>query len=811
MASSDDACAYVARKDDPSTWYGDTPDDWVLDDRKNGTGRTQWDCPHDRLDGDEYDYCAFHTDPGDVPADIDEAALLVEVVNEGTGPRRTQFVGATFGAFEVEPGTVLNAGDGRALRFEHTVFSEGIVADDLVFGNELTLRRARFETDGSLEGTTSRGNAASFENATFDGDVSFAGVTFDGYASFVDAAFDGSVSFRRAELTGGTSFRDAVFTGSGGVSFDGATFDGDRRTNFRRVTFDSDDDVTFETTAFRDEGGLSFRDAAFVGDGEVSFEDAELGGGGDVSFRSATFECERASFLFAAFVGDGEVSFEDAEFVDNGSVTFAGARFDCGLVSFVDAVFVDNRAVKFAGVSVTDDGATFRRATFETDGRLSFENADFAGDWRISFADAEFDGDGVMTFEDAEFGVDVTFAGAELALRTRMTAWFGGRVVFDDVEVTDEFVFRPRDSHVRDELSAPEATFRGPTTFGGEESGNGRRSTLGPGADGDDASFDLVLAGGVDFAGATFHDGVDFGDTRFSAGADFSRASLKDADFSGTDLSGSNDDTDVVFDAANLSGVNFAGADLAGASFERAQLNRAELLGTNLVGVGLYGALLGDARVDRETRFWHTAHVAAGSRVRSAVSSPPRSVVDAYRRVLRRGRRPYCVYDPRYEDDDGNDRTNLEKAAEVYGTLESVARDNSLPELASECFLGRKDVQLKLYRRDRRWSKIVRSVVPNVVSRYGESPQRVLTSGALTILTCGLLYHRFDLIERATSAEPVTLFDGLYFSALTFTTLGYGDFNPAGPAGQVLAVVETSLGVVLLAILVFVFGRRATR
>lgn len=55
----------------------------------------------------------------------------------------------------------------------------------------------------------------------------------------------------------------------------------------------------------------------------------------------------------------------------------------------------------------------------------------------------------------------------------------------------------------------------------------------------------------------------------------------------------------------------------------------------------------------------------------------------------------------------------------------------------------------------------------------------------------------------------MTLFGSLYFRALTFTTLGYGDFNPTEPAGQVLAVAETSVGVILLAILVF--GRRATR
>jgi len=55
-----------------------------------------------------------------------------------------------------------------------------------------------------------------------------------------------------------------------------------------------------------------------------------------------------------------------------------------------------------------------------------------------------------------------------------------------------------------------------------------------------------------------------------------------------------------------------------------------------------------------------------------------------------------------------------------------------------------------------------------------------------------------------------TLLDSLYFSTLSFTTMTYGSFTPVGP-GRFLTMVETGAGVVLIALLVFVFGRRATR
>jgi uncharacterized protein YjbI with pentapeptide repeats len=317
--------------------------------------------------------------------------------------------------------------------------------------------------------------------------------------------------------------------------------------------------------------------------------------------------------------------------------------------------------------------------------------------------------------------------------------------------------------------------------------------------------FDFVFAGDMRFSDVTFPDGGDFSATRFPPNADFSDATLEDADFSGADVTGTDDFSAASFDGADLTDANFSNANLRGASFERARLSRAELLGANFAGAKLYGALLGDARINRGTEFW----LAEDDTRREPDGSP--GPVRALRRVRMafREREPYCPYDPRYRGSDGE--PNLEKAGEVYATLENLARDNSLPGLASECFLGRKDVQFREYWRDGNTGMIVRSFVPNLVARYGESPARVLATGAVTVLACGLVYNALNVVEHADSGDSTTLFEALHFSGLTFTTLGYGDFNPANELGQVLAVTETSIGVVLLAILVFVFGRRATR
>jgi voltage-gated potassium channel Kch len=48
----------------------------------------------------------------------------------------------------------------------------------------------------------------------------------------------------------------------------------------------------------------------------------------------------------------------------------------------------------------------------------------------------------------------------------------------------------------------------------------------------------------------------------------------------------------------------------------------------------------------------------------------------------------------------------------------------------------------------------------------------------------------------------------LYFSLVTFTTLGYGDVQPIGTTARLLASIESFLGALLLALVVFVIGRR---
>jgi hypothetical protein len=95
---------------------------------------------------------------------------------------------------------------------------------------------------------------------------------------------------------------------------------------------------------------------------------------------------------------------------------------------------------------------------------------------------------------------------------------------------------------------------------------------------------------------------------------------------------------------------------------------------------------------------------------------------------------------------------------------------------------------------------------------YGERPVRVLVASALIIVFCAFFYSRPSLlIYRGGQVEPSFL-QGLYFSTITFTTLGYGDLFPA-PDGfcRLVAMTEAVAGGCLMALFIVCLAKRFSR
>jgi hypothetical protein len=99
---------------------------------------------------------------------------------------------------------------------------------------------------------------------------------------------------------------------------------------------------------------------------------------------------------------------------------------------------------------------------------------------------------------------------------------------------------------------------------------------------------------------------------------------------------------------------------------------------------------------------------------------------------------------------------------------------------------------------------------------YGERPVRVLIASAIVILACGIFYASPCAIvasRSAMEAEQLQFMDGLYFSTITFTTLGFGDMYPAGSHlfTRCVAMFEAISGACLMALFVVSLSKRYSR
>lgn len=66
-----------------------------------------------------------------------------------------------------------------------------------------------------------------------------------------------------------------------------------------------------------------------------------------------------------------------------------------------------------------------------------------------------------------------------------------------------------------------------------------------------------------------------------------------------------------------------------------------------------------------------------------------------------------------------------------------------------------------------------------------------------------------SLTELTTTAGQATVFENIYFSYITFLTIGYGDIGPLGPLARVLAGLEVYLSVILGGLVLYALIKRS--
>lgn len=104
------------------------------------------------------------------------------------------------------------------------------------------------------------------------------------------------------------------------------------------------------------------------------------------------------------------------------------------------------------------------------------------------------------------------------------------------------------------------------------------------------------------------------------------------------------------------------------------------------------------------------------------------------------------------------------------------------------------------------------SVLYWLFAKYGESPLRVLLCSMFIIFSWAGIYDYLG-ISYNLSGTPPNLDDYLlnvYFSVVTFTTLGYGDFSPTSD-GRIIAATQALIGLFMTSLFLVTFVRRFSR
>ena len=160
-----------------------------------------------------------------------------------------------------------------------------------------------------------------------------------------------------------------------------------------------------------------------------------------------------------------------------------------------------------------------------------------------------------------------------------------------------------------------------------------------------------------------------------------------------------------------------------------------------------------------------------------------------------------------------------EASYEVYNYLYNFYITNGRLDKAAEVHYRREEVNRKLRWEKGIWSKF-RSIFDLLVVRgltgYGDKIERPFIFSSIFILLFAVLFKLTDGIVKTVNGNIVEpdCIDYLYHSITTFTSLGYSNIQPnlaIGHLPQILVSIESGLGIMMMALIIFVITYQVSR
>lgn len=238
---------------------------------------------------------------------------------------------------------------------------------------------------------------------------------------------------------------------------------------------------------------------------------------------------------------------------------------------------------------------------------------------------------------------------------------------------------------------------------------------------------------------------------------------------------------------ANLKGAHLFNITLKSGSLMKANVSEANLHCANLENTNLLGTKLESSRID---------NIVIGDALLQE-----------------------SIAKKKYKEGDlDSAMDNFEQSEEIYRNLRKRAEDQGLFQLAGR--FGYKELIMRRFQLPR-WSfKWCFSQLVDWLCGYGEKPENTVLFSMYLILISAFLYFLFGVnhgneilqldLQKSFSENVSTFFMTLYYSVVTFTTLGYGDITPFGIT-RFFAALEAFIGSFTIALFVVVFVKRMTR
>lgn len=150
---------------------------------------------------------------------------------------------------------------------------------------------------------------------------------------------------------------------------------------------------------------------------------------------------------------------------------------------------------------------------------------------------------------------------------------------------------------------------------------------------------------------------------------------------------------------------------------------------------------------------------------------------------------------------------DCEMAEDTYRKLRLRYSEQGEPEIAGNFYFREKVNQRK---RQNNIKRIIDYFLKEFLFGYGEKPFRILRNSTLLIVAFSGIYYCSKLLRFKDDSIVNDFLTSIYFSIVTFTTLGYGDYHPTDWL-RIVSAFEAFSGAVMIALFVVTLTRKFIR